>query len=122
LQKAHKKSLALHKKYVGKIEIKGKVAVKNKVDLSLAYTPGVGQVCLEIAKDPKKVFTYTIKKNMVAVISDGSAVLGLVFAMILNSTGEKKLLQHSSLVAAKSYAIENTLSKPQRAVFLQKCV
>ncbi|MEI6528114.1 MAG: NADP-dependent malic enzyme [bacterium] len=73
----YKKSLALHKKHAGKIEIKGKVQVKNRADLSLAYTPGVGQVCLEIAKDPKKVYDYTIKKNMVAVVSDGSAVLGL---------------------------------------------
>ncbi|MFA5934292.1 MAG: NADP-dependent malic enzyme [Candidatus Paceibacterota bacterium] len=71
------KSLALHKKHSGKIEIKGKIPVRNKDDLSLAYTPGVGQVCLEIFKDPKKVYDYTIKKNMVAVVSDGSAVLGL---------------------------------------------
>ncbi len=73
----NKKSLAIHKKHAGKIEIKGKVAVKNRSDLSLVYTPGVGQVCLEIAKAPKKVYDYTCKKNMVAVVSDGSAVLGL---------------------------------------------
>jgi len=73
----YKKSLALHKKHSGKLEIKSKVPVRNRNDLSLAYTPGVGRVCLEIAKDPKKVYEYTIKKNMVAVVSDGSAVLGL---------------------------------------------
>lgn len=73
----NRKSLALHKKHSGKIEVVGKVPVKNKQDLSLAYTPGVGQVCLEIYKDPKKVYEYTVKKNMVAVVSDGSAVLGL---------------------------------------------
>jgi len=77
MKNVYKKSLALHKKYSGKIEIKGKVSIKNRDDLSLAYTPGVGQVCLEIAKEPKKVYDYTIKKNMVAVVSDGSAVLGL---------------------------------------------
>jgi malate dehydrogenase (oxaloacetate-decarboxylating) len=77
MKEVYKKSLALHKKHSGKIEIKGKVKVKNRDDLSLAYTPGVGQVCLEIAKDPKKVYEYTIKKNMIAVVSDGSAVLGL---------------------------------------------
>jgi malate dehydrogenase (oxaloacetate-decarboxylating) len=77
MKEVYKKSLAIHKKYSGKIEIKGKVKVKNRNDLSLAYTPGVGQVCLEIAKDPKKVYEYTFKKNMVAVVSDGSAVLGL---------------------------------------------
>ena len=71
------RSLALHKKHRGKIEIKSKIPVRNRDDLSLAYTPGVGQVCLEIFKDPKKVYDYTIKKNMVAVVSDGSAVLGL---------------------------------------------
>ena len=73
----YKKSLALHKKHGGKIEIKGKVSVKNRGDLSLAYTPGVGQVCLEITKDSKKAYEYTIKKNTIAVVSDGSAVLGL---------------------------------------------
>jgi malate dehydrogenase (oxaloacetate-decarboxylating) len=73
----YKESLALHKKYSGKLEIKSKVKLKNKNDLSLAYTPGVGQVCIEITKDPKKVYEYTVKKNMVAIISDGSAILGL---------------------------------------------
>lgn len=73
----YKESLALHKKHSGKLEIKSKVKIKNRNDLSLAYTPGVGQVCIEIAKDPKKVYEYTIKKNMVAIISDGSAILGL---------------------------------------------
>ncbi len=77
MKNVNERSLALHKKFSGKIEIKGKVAVKNKDDLSLAYTPGVGQVCLEIARDPKLAYTYTIKKNMIAVVSDGSAVLGL---------------------------------------------
>ncbi|MDD5152491.1 MAG: NADP-dependent malic enzyme [Candidatus Pacebacteria bacterium] len=77
MKNIYTKSLALHKKHSGKIEIKSKVAVKNKEDLSLAYTPGVAGVCLEIAKDHKKVYDYTVKKNMVAVVSDGSAVLGL---------------------------------------------
>jgi malate dehydrogenase (oxaloacetate-decarboxylating) len=73
----YKESLALHKKYSGKLEIKSKVKLQNKNDLSLAYTPGVGQVSIEIGKDPKKVYEYTIKKNMVAIVSDGSAILGL---------------------------------------------
>ncbi len=77
MKDVYKKSLAMHKKHSGKIEVVGKVSVSNKNDLSLAYTPGVGQVCLEIAKDPKKVYDYTIKKNTIAVVSDGSAVLGL---------------------------------------------
>ncbi len=73
----HKKALDLHKKYHGKIEVKSKIEVKNKNILSLVYTPGVGQVSIEIAKDPKKVYDYTIKKNTVAIVSDGSAILGL---------------------------------------------
>lgn len=77
MKNADKKSVALHKKHGGKIEIKGKIQVKNRDDLSLAYTPGVGAVCLEIAKNPAKAYELTIKKNTIAVVSDGSAVLGL---------------------------------------------
>ena len=70
-------SLKLHKQNMGKLEIKSKVPVKNQHDLSLAYTPGVAYVCKEVEKDPDKAYEYTSKGNMVAVISDGSAVLGL---------------------------------------------
>ncbi|MBI5140207.1 MAG: NADP-dependent malic enzyme [Candidatus Vogelbacteria bacterium] len=77
MKNINKESIALHKKHAGKIEIAGKIPVKNREDLLLAYTPGVGAVCLEIFKDPKKVYDLTIKKNMIAVVSDGSAVLGL---------------------------------------------
>ncbi|NUJ98153.1 NADP-dependent malic enzyme [Candidatus Gracilibacteria bacterium] len=72
-----KESIKLHKKLAGKIETISKVRLKNKIDLSLAYTPGVAEPCLEIAKDKKKVYDYTIKGNTIAVISDGTAVLGL---------------------------------------------
>lgn len=71
------KSLALHKKLKGKIEVVSKVPLKNKTDLSLAYTPGVAAVSLLVSKDKKAMFTHTIKANSVAVVSDGSAVLGL---------------------------------------------
>jgi malate dehydrogenase (oxaloacetate-decarboxylating) len=70
-------TLKLHLKYHGKLAVKSKVRVKNKLDLSLAYTPGVAEVCREVAKNKKKAFDYTIKKNTVAVVTDGSAVLGL---------------------------------------------
>ncbi|MDP7263099.1 MAG: NADP-dependent malic enzyme [Candidatus Woesearchaeota archaeon] len=73
----NKLSLEMHKKKKGKLVIKSKVNVKNKLDLSIAYTPGVAEVCRKIADDPKEVYEYTIKKNTVAVVSDGSAVLGL---------------------------------------------
>ena len=61
----------------GKIEIASKMQLKTRSDLSMAYTPGVARVCTAIANDPEKVFNLTIKKNTVAVISDGTAVLGL---------------------------------------------
>ncbi len=61
----------------GKIEIASKMQLKTRSDLSMAYTPGVARVCEAIARDPEKVFNLTIKKNTVAVVSDGTAVLGL---------------------------------------------
>ena len=71
------KALALHKKNKGKMELRSKVKVANKEQLSVAYTPGVAEVCRVIHKDKKLVHAYTLKANTVAVISDGSAVLGL---------------------------------------------
>ncbi len=61
----------------GKIEIRNKSPLKTRDDLSMAYTPGVARVCRAIADDPDKAFQYTIKRNTVAVVSDGTAVLGL---------------------------------------------
>ena len=72
-----KESVALHAELHGKLGIRSKVSLASKHDLSLAYTPGVGQVCLEIARAPERVFELTIKRNTVAVVSDGSAILGL---------------------------------------------
>jgi malate dehydrogenase (oxaloacetate-decarboxylating) len=61
----------------GKIEQRNKAALKTRDDLSMAYTPGVARVCMAIHADPEKAFQYTIKRNTVAVVSDGTAVLGL---------------------------------------------
>lgn len=72
-----KESLRLHEEWGGKIEVIPKVPVKTKEDLSLAYTPGVAQPCLEIQKDIEKSYTLTRRHNLCAVITDGSAVLGL---------------------------------------------
>lgn len=72
-----KESLRLHGEWKGKIEVVSKVPVKNKQDLALAYTPGVAQPCLEIQKDYNKSFELTARGNTVAVITDGTAVLGL---------------------------------------------
>lgn len=73
----YEKSLKLHKKHNGKIEVCSKLQINNKEDLSLAYTPGVAQACQEIAKNKRSVYDYTSKSHLVAVVSDGSAVLGL---------------------------------------------
>jgi len=70
-------ALEMHKKNVGKIEVVSKVKVENKDDLSTAYTPGVAEPCREIHKDKNKIYDYTVKSNMVAVVTDGTAVLGL---------------------------------------------
>jgi len=69
--------LEFHEKYKGKLSVISKVPLKNRNDLSLAYTPGVAEPCKEIYKNVKDVYKYTIKGNTVAVVSDGSAVLGL---------------------------------------------
>ena len=72
-----KESLRLHGEWKGKIEVTARVPVETKDDLSLAYTPGVAQPCLEIQKDINKSYELTRRWNMAAVITDGSAVLGL---------------------------------------------
>lgn len=71
------KALLLHKQWEGKLETTSKVHIKSKEDLSILYTPGVAAPCKEIAKDKETVYTYTTKANTIAVVSDGSAVLGL---------------------------------------------
>jgi malate dehydrogenase (oxaloacetate-decarboxylating) len=70
-------AVALHAELHGKIRVESKMALENRRDLSLAYTPGVAEVCMTIARDPGRVFDLTCKRNMVAVVTDGSAVLGL---------------------------------------------
>lgn len=70
-------ALELHRKHRGKIAVTSKVPVRNREDLSVAYTPGVAQPCLEIAENPRDIYEYTNKGNFVAVVSEGSAVLGL---------------------------------------------
>ncbi len=73
----YKESITLHKRKRGKLEIKSKVEVKTREDLSRVYTPGVAEVSRQIAKDESKAYEFTIKHNSVAIVSDGSAVLGL---------------------------------------------
>lgn len=71
------KALKLHADLVGKISTEAKCKIKTREDLSIAYTPGVAKPCVEIANNPEDVYKYTMKANTVAVVSDGSAVLGL---------------------------------------------
>lgn len=73
----YQESLELHRKYQGKLSINSKISLKDKKSLSLAYTPGVAEVCRLIASDKEAAKTHTIKGNTIAVVSDGSAILGL---------------------------------------------
>ena len=70
-------ALKMHEDNKGKFEIRAKVSVKSKEDLSLAYSPGVAEPCLKIAENKDDSYKYTARGNLVAVISDGTAVLGL---------------------------------------------
>lgn len=73
----NEKALLLHEKWNGKLETISKAEVKSREDLALAYTPGVAEPCKVIAAEPETAYKYTIKSNTIAVVSDGSAVLGL---------------------------------------------
>jgi malate dehydrogenase (oxaloacetate-decarboxylating) len=73
----NEQALMLHEKWNGKLETTSKCTVKSREDLALAYTPGVAEPCRVIAKDPEAAYKYTMKANTIAVVSDGSAVLGL---------------------------------------------
>ncbi len=77
MDKIYEDSLRFHKEHHGKLEVASKVPLVTRNDLSLAYTPGVGQVSVEIGKDPSLAREYTLKRNTIAIVSDGSAILGL---------------------------------------------
>ncbi len=77
MSNVNEEALALHKEHHGKLEVSSKVPLSSSKDLTLAYTPGVAAPCLEIQKDNSKIYDYTAKGNMVAVVTNGTAVLGL---------------------------------------------
>ncbi len=77
MKNLQEKALEVHKRAKGKLNVGVKVSVENANDLSLVYSPGVAEPCKEIYEAPEKIYDYTMKGNLVAVISDGSAVLGL---------------------------------------------
>ena len=77
MERLSEESLETHKKLKGKLEIKSKIKLDSIYDLSIAYTPGVAEPCKQIFKDREKIYDYTSKGNMIAIVTDGSAVLGL---------------------------------------------
>lgn len=77
IQAIRQRALRLHRESQGKIEVFAKVPLRNTDDLALAYTPGVAEACLEIHRDPDLAYEYTAKANLVAIVTDGTAVLGL---------------------------------------------
>ena len=105
-------ALEMHKRNKGKLEVKSKVKVTNKEELSLAYSPGVAEPCKEIHEDPRKVFDYTMKSNTVAVVTDGTAVLGLgdigAEASIPVMEGKAVLFKSFSGVDGGPSALNNT--------------
>ena len=73
----NEKALQMHEQWNGKLEISAKAKVNSREDLAIAYTPGVAEPCKVISQDQEAAYKYTMKANTIAVISDGSAVLGL---------------------------------------------
>ena len=80
-------ALQMHEEHHGKVAVQSKVKVENRDDLSTAYTPGVAEPCRRIHADPRDVYRYTAKGNLVAVVSDGTAVLGLGGAAAVSANG-----------------------------------
>ena len=141
-----RKSLELHEKHQGKISVISKVPVKNKDDLSLAYSPGVAEPCLAIKRNPQDVYKYTAKGNMVAVISDGSAVLGLgdigpdaalpvmegkavlfkefagidAFPIVLNTKDPEEIIKVVSLIAPSFGGINLEDIKAPKCVYIER--
>ena len=100
-------SLDLHREFKGEIKVEAIIPVTNKEELSLAYTPGVAAPCLEIAKNKEKTYDYTLKGRSVAVISNGTAVLGLGDIGAYGSLPviEGKALLHKSFAGTDAYPI-----------------
>ena len=117
-----KRSMDLHKKFGGKLEIKSKFKIKTKEDLSMAYTPCVAEVSSAIAKDKKLAKKYTIKKNTVAVVSDGSAVLGLgnIGAQAAIPVMEGKAILFKELANVDAFPICLSTQDPEEIISIVK--
>ena len=117
-------SLKLHKKLQGKIAVASKIQIKNKADLSLVYTPGVAEVSRHLHKNPQDAKQYTIKKNTVAVISDGSAVLGLgnVGPLAALPIMEGKCLLFKQFAGINAFPIVLSTQKPEEIILIVKSI
>ena len=119
------KALLMHEKWNGKLETIAKSKVNSREDLAIAYTPGVAEPCKVIAKDPEAAYKYTMKANTVAVVSDGSAVLGLgnigpYAAMPVMEARQSSSRNSAMSMQFPSVWIPKTLrrsSKPYRAAY-----
>ena len=107
-----KEALKLHEELKGKIEVCSRVKVDSREALSLAYTPGVAQPCLEIQKDINKSFTLTRRWNTVAVVTDGTAVLGTCLAEELTRRGVQTINTHQSI-----YVLEPEYNANSQIIF-----
>lgn len=101
-------ALHMHERYQGKLEVKAKVPLRNAYDLSLAYSPGVAEPCKVIHQEPSKIYDYTLKANTVAVVSNGSAVLGLG-----NIGAEAALPVNEQMKIAAVEAIANLITEDE---------
>lgn len=119
-----KESLKLHKERMGEIEVVGKFHIDNKEDLSIAYTPGVAAPCLEIADDKEKAYEYTLKGRTVAVVTNGTAVLGL--GDIGPEGGlpvvEAKALLHKQFAGVDAFPIALDEYNPEKIVEIIKAI
>ncbi len=108
----------------GKIEVKGKMALKTRDDLSMAYTPGVARVCMAIHADPEKAYALTIKQNCVAVVTDGTAVLGLgdIGPRAAMPVMEGKALLFKELANVDAFPLCLATKDPDEIVMIVKAV
>ncbi|MGA4484931.1 NAD(P)-dependent malic enzyme [Bacillus cereus] len=115
-------ALKMHKEKQGKIGVYSKVKVQNSTDLSLAYSPGVAEPCLEIYKDERKVYDYTMKGNLVGIISDGTAVLGLgnIGPKAAMPVMEGKALLFKSFAEIDAFPISLNTNNPDKIVEVVK--
>jgi len=120
----YKKALEVHSLAKGKLEVVSKIPLENKEDLSIAYTPGVAEPCREISKDPEKAYEYTVKGNMVAIVSDGTAVLGLgnIGAKAAIPVMEGKAVLFKQFAGVNAFPICLDTTDTEEIIKIVKCI